>query len=255
MKLIHIGDIVGEAGMNMLKKSLPALRKQYQPDFVIVNGENASRGNGLNRDDADYIFSMGVDVITSGNHIWGLHGCESLLEDNARILRPANYGDAPGSGVYVLDSIRGSLAVISLQGLVGLENIDCPFKTMDRILKTLDADNIFVDFHAEATSEKIAMGYYLDGRVSAMVGTHTHVQTADCKILPRGTGYITDAGMCGPGGGVLGVDKDVIIQRFLTHRPNRFIPSNTPCILNGVFFELKDGKTISCESFTMAEDK
>ncbi len=223
MKILFIGDIFGEAGRDVLKSHMPLLKSKYQPDFCIANGENSAGGRGISYNTAQDIFDSGIDAITMGNHTWARKEILRIIDSGIKIIRPANYPKGvPGKGKLVLEKNGVRLAVINLLGRVYMEqSVDCPFQTMDRELSCLkgQADYILVDFHGEATSEKIAMGYYLDGRVSCMVGTHTHVQTADEKILDKGTAYISDVGMTGPADGVIGVDKDLIIKKFTLGLP------------------------------------
>lgn len=223
MKVLFLGDVVGKSGCDFVAKHLNRVKKTYAADVCIINGENSAEGNGITPESAKMLFSAGADVITTGNHVWKRREICPELERKNGIIRPANYHvSAPGSGVFILDRLRWQLCVVNLQGQAGMEPCANPFETIDCILKDVPTKNILVDFHAEMTSEKKAMGYYLDGRVSAVVGTHTHVQTADERILPNGTAYITDAGMCGGRNSILGVKKEIIIRRFLTNLPERF---------------------------------
>lgn len=249
MKLLFIGDVVGDVGCRFLQKRLPALRRELGADLTIVNGENSADGNGITAFSSSQLFQCGADLITTGNHAFQrkdhLH-----IYDNECILRPANYSDAcPGSGVGILDLGMCRVAVVNLSGVLFLENLDNPFDVMDRILKELDTPNIFVDFHAEATSEKKALGHYLAGRVTAVFGTHTHVQTADACILQKHTGYITDVGMTGVEDSVLGVKKEIAIDRMRLHVPIRFEEAQGACFLNGVLVEF-DQKCGNCTKIT-----
>lgn len=225
MRLLMIGDIVGRSGRRAVKENLPDLANQFSIDVVIANGENAAGGNGITRELAKELFSYGVDVITMGNHVWNQREIFSYINQENRIIRPANYPPgAPGSGSGIF-KIKGiNLGVINASGRVFLQDLDCPFRKIDEIVNNMEgkADMILVDFHAEATSEKVAMGWFLDGRVSAVCGTHTHVQTADERVLPGGTAYITDVGMTGPRDTVIGVKKEAVIEKFLTQIPRRF---------------------------------
>lgn len=245
MKLLFIGDVVGEVGCRFLSRKLPQLRRELGADVTIVNGENSANGNGITAYSAEQLFSCGADLITTGNHAFqrrdNLH-----IFDNDCILRPANYSDAcPGKGVGLLDLGACRIAVINLCGVLFMENLANPFDTADALLREIDTPNIFVDFHAEATSEKKAMGHYLAGRVTALFGTHTHVQTADACILQGHTAYITDAGMTGVEDSVLGVKKEIAIDRLHLHVPTRFEEAQGDCMLNGVLveFDAKIGKT------------
>jgi metallophosphoesterase (TIGR00282 family) len=242
MVILAIGDIVGSAGCEFLRSHLPALRKQYGIDLTIANGENSADGNGITPFSADHIFASGVDVITTGNHVFRRKEIQDYLETHQRLLRPANYPDAaPGMGWCSVDMGRSTVCVINLIGTVFMDSFDSPFRAADAILRRVGSNMItIVDFHAEATSEKRSLGFYLDGRVTALFGTHTHVQTADEQILPGRTGYITDAGMTGPYESVLGVDPRLTIQRFVTKMPVRFVNAKSPCFLSGVLFTVDE---------------
>jgi len=242
MRILFVGDVVGSPGRRILKSVLPRLRGELCPDLVVVNGENAAGGNGLTPATADEIFRAGSDVVTSGNHIWDRKEIHPYLDRHERLLRPANYPDpAPGGGVCVLEAHDGTpTAVVNLMGRVFLAALDDPFRAADAILRELRdrARVILVDFHAEATSEKVAFGWHLDGRVAAVVGTHTHVPTADERVLPRGTAFITDVGMTGPYDSVIGVDKSLVLDRFLSQRPARFTPATGDVRLASVVIEV-----------------
>ncbi len=250
MKLLFVGDIVGRLGRRALSAILPDLRKDYQPDLVVANGENSAGGLGIDPRCADEIWASGVDIISSGNHIWKKKTLLPYLDKHDQILiRPHNFpGQAPGRGWTIWENSDGSrVAILNLQGRVFMnEIIDCPFRGLDELLagEAGTADYIFLDFHAEASSEKIALGKYADGRIHMMVGTHTHVQTADERVLPKGTAYITDAGMCGPMDGVIGVRADSIIDRFISGRPTTFELAKGPALLNAVFFEVSEQKEV-----------
>lgn len=226
MRLLMIGDIVGRPGRRAVKVNLPDLKRQFDLDLVIANGENAAGGKGITKEVAQELFSYGVNILTMGNHVWNKKEAFSYIDQEARIIRPANYPPGvPGFGTGVFETRRNvKVGVINLVGRVYLEAVDCPFRKADELAAKLkeSANVIVIDFHAEATSEKIAFGWHLDGRVSAVVGTHTHVQTADERILPGGTAYITDLGMTGPSNSVLGVKKGIIIEKFMTGIPQRF---------------------------------
>jgi len=238
LNLIFIGDIVGRPGRRAVKTVLPELVHTYKPDAIIANGENAAGGLGLTQDTAEELLNLGITVLTTGNHVWKKKEFYRFLEDNMRVLRPANYPPgAPGKGATVIQLANGTrLGVVNLIGRVFMSPLDCPFRVADSIVTELEekCDLIVVDFHAEATSEKIAMGWFLDGRVACVVGTHTHVQTADERILPGGTGYISDLGMTGPIDSVLGVKTDIIIDRFLKGLPKQFQIAQGPTELCGV---------------------
>jgi metallophosphoesterase (TIGR00282 family) len=253
LRVLAIGDIVGKPGRQALSKVLPELKKELMVDLVVANGENAAGGFGLTIPVAQEIWTSGVDIITSGNHIWKKREIYPLLDGEKHLIRPANYPPgAPGRGWTIWqsnDNIR--VAVVNLAGRTFLETLDCPFRLIDTLLLELrqQSDIIIIDFHAEATSEKIAFGWYMDGRASLVFGTHTHVQTADERILPQGTGYITDAGMTGPRDGVLGVDRDIIIQRFISQLPNRFTLATGDVDIMGVWADIDPltGRTFHIE--------
>ncbi len=248
--VLAIGDVVGKEGCSFLRKHLPELRQKYSLDLVVANGENSAVGNGILPSSAEHLYASGVDVITTGNHVYKRREIYSYLDEQPNIIRPANYPQGGyGKGVCVFDAGSFRVAVLNLQGTVYMESLACPFYMADQILKTLDTPLILVDFHAEATSEKNALGYYLDGRVSAVFGTHTHVPTADERILPNGTGYITDLGMTGPIDSVLGVKPENVINRFLTKLPTRFEISQSACKLNGILLKL-DKSTGRCRDIS-----
>lgn len=254
MNILAIGDVVGSVGCEFLREKLPSFKKLKNIDVVIANGENSSDGNGITRASARYLFDSGVDVITTGNHAFRRREDYELFDENPFVVRPANYpdGTTPGKGYCIVDKGRFRMAVLNLMGTVFLEPLDCPFKTADRILKEIANEGIktvILDFHAEATGEKRALGFYLDGRISGLYGTHTHVLTADACILPKGTGYITDAGMTGVIDSVLGVKSEIIIKRYMERLPQRFDLEKGPCKLNGVIFEVNQntGMCNSCE--------
>lgn len=252
MKVLCIGDVVGKVGCEFLRSKLPALKKVNGIDVVICNGENSSDGNGITPASADYIFQSGVDVITLGNHSFRRKEVYSYLDDTPYIIRPANFPEAttPGVGFCTLDLGRVQLTVINLIGTMFMEaGLESPFDKIDKLLKNIDSRIIIVDFHAETTSEKLAMGYYLDGRVSVVFGTHTHVQTSDEHILKNGTGYITDLGMTGPLNSVLGVKKEISIEKFKTRMPVRFELEKGDCKMECVIFDIdeKSGKTTFAE--------
>jgi metallophosphoesterase (TIGR00282 family) len=224
MNILFVGDIFAAPGRRIVADHLQDIIETNRIDLAIANAENSAGGFGVTPAIAEDLLELGVDVLTSGNHIWDKREIYDYLNRQPRLLRPANYPDAPGSGVIVHRLLDGTpCAVINLQGRTYMPNTDCPFRKADQILAALDpAVKVkFVDFHAEVTSEKMAMGWYLDGRVSAIIGTHTHIPTADSRILPGGTAYQTDCGMTGPYESVIGVDKDIILQRFLTGLPVR----------------------------------
>lgn len=242
MRVLLIGDIVGKSGRKALESILPNLRQEEKIDFVVANGENAAGGFGLTPEIAEAIFDSGVDVITSGNHIWDQREIFPSLDGELPIIRPANYPSAaPGKGVVRI----GGIAVINLQGRVFMpEGTHSPWVVVDDLLDDLSDDPpkvILVDFHTEATSEQNAMGWYLDGRVSALVGTHTHVPTADTKLLPRGTAYVTDLGMTGPVNSIIGSRPDDVLSRFLTAMPKRLnVAEGGPAQFNSVIIQIDE---------------
>ncbi|HQH26472.1 MAG TPA: TIGR00282 family metallophosphoesterase [Oligoflexia bacterium] len=246
--ILFLGDIVGRTGRRVVADNISALKEAYQPALIIANGENAAGGLGIDPGTANELFAAGIHIITSGNHIWSKKELIPVLNaPETRIIRPLNYAPgAPGKGSLIWQSPSGlRVAVINVMGRVFLsELLDCPFRAMDAVLQgeAGSADFIIVDVHAEATSEKIAMGYYLDGRVSAVCGTHTHVQTADERLLPQGTAYITDLGMCGPYDSVLGIKPEIIVERFLTGLPLRFDLAKGQGLLNGVVITCDEEK-------------
>lgn len=244
MFLLVVGDVHGRPGRRILKERLPRLRARYDARFIIANGENAAGGAGLSREVADEILGAGVDVITGGNHIWQHRDAYELLDAETRIIRPLNYPPGvPGRGTTVATSKDGvPVAVLNLQGRVFMPEVDDPFRTVRAEIEGVRerARVIVLDFHAEATSEKVAMGWYLDGKISALIGTHTHVQTADERILPQGTAYISDVGMTGPRDGVIGMDRERILERFLTALPVRFEVASGPAQLNAVVVDIDE---------------
>jgi len=260
MKLLFIGDIVGRPGRDLLRRHLKALAASLAVDLVIANGENAAGGNGITRDNAKDIFGAGVDVITTGNHVWDKREALEFIVGEPRLIRPANYPDGtPGLGSYVAVSAIGvKVGVVNVMGRVFLHAIDDPFRAADREIarvKDSGAQVVFVDMHAETTSEKVALGWYLDGQVAAVVGTHTHVQTADERILPGGTACLTDVGMTGPHDGVIGMDKTAVIARFVTGLPGRFEPATGDARLHGVTVttDPATGKALAIERVALTE--
>lgn len=243
MNLLFIGDIFGSPGRRIVADHLEDIRNTNAIDLVIANAENAAGGFGLTPSIAQDLFALGIDVLTTGNHVWDKKELFDYLDRQPRVLRPANYPEAPGSGSVVVQSRSGiPCAVINLQGRVYMPSTDCPFRKADEILASLDpAVKVkFVDFHAEVTSEKMAMGWYLDGRVSAVVGTHTHIPTADSRVLPSGTAYQTDCGMTGPYGSVIGVETEIVLRRFLTAMPVRMEASKDCPELHAVIVDVDE---------------
>jgi len=260
ISFLFLGDIIGRPGRKVLKKYLGSLIQKYSPSLVIANGENAAGGVGITEKVAQELLTQ-IDVLTSGNHIWDKKEALDYLKREPRLLRPANYPPKnPGRGVYIFEDGSGrKVGVLNLQGRVFMEPIDCPFRIADEELEKLRALTpvVIVDFHAEATSEKQAMGWYLDGRVSAVVGTHTHVPTADERILPQGTAFITDVGMVGGYNSVIGIRKDQALKRFLTARPQRFEPGKEGVFFSAIFVEVdyNTGKALSIQREIIAEEK
>ncbi|MBG7617713.1 MAG: TIGR00282 family metallophosphoesterase [Chloroflexi bacterium] len=248
MKVIFIGDIVGSPGRQAVSKLLSKLKRQFKPDYVIANAENCAGGRGITPDTAQELLQYGIDVLTSGNHIWAQKDIIEQMNGTLPLIRPLNYPPGvPGKGYIIL----GDIMVVNLMGRVFIANLDCPFRAMDALLEKIKdrPKVVIVDFHAEATSEKVAMGHYLDGRVNAVIGTHTHVATADNRILSKGTAYITDAGMTGPIDSVIGDDKEAVINRFLTAMISRLPVAKGKTMFNAVLIELNEdnGKATSIE--------
>ncbi len=255
--VLFIADIVGKPGLDITTLYLSGLIKKYNVDIVIANGENAHQGKGMTETIASQYRSIGIDVITSGNHIWDNYKVFKALKELPFLLRPANYPKMlPGKGYYI-HTIRSGIkiGVLNLQGRTFMQTIDCPFTTAQYLLEKIarETDNIIVDFHAEATAEKMALGHFLDGKVSAFIGTHTHIQTADEKILAGGTAYITDAGMTGAHDSVIGMKKDVSIRRFIMQTPQKYEIASDDVRLQGVIVEIDpaNGKSVNIERFTL----
>lgn len=251
MKILAIGDIVSRVGRNMVFEVLELLRPKV--DFVVANAENAAHGRGMTKPVYEELLKSGIDVFTMGNHTWGCPDIAKVMRYNDNVIRPANFeGNVPGEGTTLLTADNGvRVGVINLIGRTYMTPAQNPFLKADECIESLKdkADIILVDFHAEATSEKIAMGYYLDGRVTAVFGTHTHVQTADETVLTGGTGYITDLGMTGPEYSVLGMEKKTVVDKFIDGMPRKFEPANGRGQFSGCIFDVdeKTGKTLSCE--------
>ena len=249
MRILMIGDVIGKPGRRAVKQLLPSLRSEHGIDLVIANGENAAGGFGLTLDTANELLDSGVDLLTSGNHIWDQKEIIPYLDEGLPLVRPANYPDAPGRGSL----LHNNVLVINLMGRVFMPALDCPFRTADWILEGAAASErppvVIVDFHAEATSEKQAMGWYLDGRVSAVLGTHTHVGTVDARVLPKGTAYISDVGMTGPQDSVIGSETGVVLERFLTGMPQRLSVAIGPVLMNSVLVDIDQdtGKALAIE--------
>lgn len=256
MRILAVGDVVGECGCNFLMKELPRLKREKNIDFCIVNGENSAVGNGITPFSAQLVFSAGADVITTGNHVFRKKEIFDFLDENEFVVRPANLNWQPyGKGYVTVDLGRVSVTVVNLMGSAYSENIDSPFDTIDKILEKIkDEKNIIVDLHAEATGEKRALGFYLDGKVSAVFGTHTHVQTSDETILPLGTGYITDVGMTGAEVSCLGVKSQCVIEKLRTNENIKFEQETGDALMGGCIFTLDgSGKTVSVERILIKE--
>ena len=258
MRILFIGDVVGEPGRRAIRELVPKLKSSEKLDFVIANSENIAAGSGVTPSLADELFDSGVDVLTSGDHIWKRKEVLDYIGISNRLLRPANYPEgAPGLGATVIKSESGeSVGVINLIGRVFMQSVDCPFKVAKKEVESLKRKSriIIVDMHAEATSEKVALGWYLDGEVSAVIGTHTHIQTADEKILPGGTAFISDAGMTGPYDGVIGRKKEQILARFLSQMPTKFEMAEGDIQLHGVIVDI-DSKTGKANSIKRIQKK
>jgi metallophosphoesterase (TIGR00282 family) len=251
-RLLFVGDIVGKPGRELVRHGLASLADFHQIDLVIVNAENSAAGFGITREIGDQLLDWGVDVMTSGNHIWDKKEIIEYINKENLLLRPANYPPGtPGAGSIVVKAGPHKVAVLNLMGRVFLPQLDCPFRKADEELEKLRAETpfIIVDMHAEATSESQAMGWHLDGRVSAVVGTHRHVQTADERLLPKGTAYITDLGLTGPVDSVIGVEPELALGRFLSQMPNRFEPAKGPAMLQGAVIRIdpETGRGLSIE--------
>lgn len=253
MNILVLGDVVSDIGCEFVRKKLSSFKKFKSIDFCIANGENSAAGNGITPTSAKDLFSCGVDFITTGNHVYRRKEVYDLLDENEFIIRPYNFPKSnPGKGAAIIDCGRYSIGIINLMGTMFMENLENPFRAADEALEELKnkTNIILVDFHAETTSEKQALAYYLDGRISAFFGTHTHVLTNDDRVLQNGTGYITDIGMCGVIDSVLGVKKELIIEKFITNMPTRFDSAKGECMINGCIFTIdeKSGKCVSTET-------
>ncbi len=250
IKVLFIGDIVGRPGRSALKRWLPSWKSSQKIDFVVANGENAAGGMGLTEKVFHELIGIGIDVITTGNHVWSKKEIYPVLDTSDRLLRPANYPEnVPGKG-WTLCSVKGEkVMIINLEGRVFMKALECPFKTAEALIKGFKGKVILVDFHAEATSEKIALGWYLDGKVTAVVGTHTHVQTSDETLLPKKTAYITDLGMTGPVDSVIGMKREVVLHRFLTQMPSRFEVASGKTVISGAVIQVdcETGRATSIE--------
>lgn len=251
MRILTVGDVVGIGGTEYIRRNLWNIRKEYKIDMTVLNGENAAKGNGLDGDTAETLLASGADVITSGNHIWQKHEMKHYIEDNEYVLRPANYPSAcPGSGSVIFNASGVKVLVISVLGNVYMpDSFESPFETAERLLEKYkgEYDVSVVDIHAEATSEKIALAKYLDGKASVVFGTHTHVQTNDARVLPCGTGFVTDVGMTGVYDSILGVKNECVLEKFLLKMPVRFEEPAGSIMFNGAVFDI-DEKTAVCKS-------
>ncbi|QKS04486.1 2',3'-cyclic-nucleotide 2'-phosphodiesterase [Bacillus halotolerans] len=259
MRILFIGDVVGSPGRDMVKEYVPKLKTKYKPHFTIINGENAAHGKGLTEKIYHSLIQSGADAITMGNHTWDKKEIFDFIDDVPNLVRPANFPEGtPGKGITYVKANGKELAVINLQGRTFLPPLDDPFLKADELIAEVAKRTpyIFIDFHAEATSEKLALGWYTDGRASAVVGTHTHVQTADNRILPKGTAYITDVGMTGPYDGILGMDRETIIKRFKTNLPVRFTVAEGKTTLSGVVIDIDDQtkKAVKIERILINDD-
>jgi metallophosphoesterase (TIGR00282 family) len=259
VRILFVGDVVGKPGRRLVREILPGLLEREKADFTVVNVENAAGGFGISHDILEEMFRLGVDCLTSGNHIWDRREAEEILDREPRLLRPYNYPDAPGSGLRLARTGGGeSVAVLNLQGRVFMPAIDCPFQAAEQALDEVAgrAKVILVDLHAEATSEKISMGWFLDGRVSAVLGTHTHVATADLTILPEGTAYLTDVGMTAAYDSVIGMEKDGAIRRLRTQRPVRWKVATGDPRLAAVALEVSEetGRCTAARQLLLAPD-
>ena len=249
MRILMIGDVIGQPGRRAVRQLVPQLREEFNIDLVIANGENTAGGFGITLDTAEELLQNGVDILTSGNHIWDQKEIIPHMGEGLPLIRPANYPEAPGRGYLIQDGVM----VLNLMGRVFMPTLDCPFRTANQVLDEAKTEGappvIIVDFHAEATSEKQGLGWYLDGRVSAVLGTHTHVGTVDARILPKGTAYLTDVGMTGPINSVIGSDTNAVLDRFLTGMPQRLPVAGGPVMLNSVLMDIdpETGKALSIQ--------
>ena len=259
MKILLVGDVIGRPGRQAFSRYTRQLKKEHGIDMVIVNGENSAGGKGVSETSLGELYGGGADVVTTGNHIWDNREVFNIIDREPYLVRPANYPEgAPGKGWCLYPFKAKNIAVVNMSGRSFMPEMDCPFQKIEDILAEIgeQADIIILDFHAETTSEKMAMGFYLDGRVQIVVGTHTHIQTSDERILPNGTAYITDLGMTGPWNSILGVDKDIIIKRFTSCMPVRHEIAKGPCVYCGLLVEIDDktNAPVTVESIMIRED-
>ena len=258
LNILFIGDIVGKPGMDMVSTWLPSLEKKYRADLIIINAENASDGKGCTEKEGKVLFNLGAHVLTGGNHTWDKHQSQEYLKNEKRALRPLNYPKGTyGNGYSIIDTKKGKAAVINLQGRTFMSTIDCPFRTAEWIVKKLQQELkiIIIDFHAEASAEKLALANFIDGQASLFIGTHTHIQTADERILPKGMGYITDSGMTGPYDSVIGMKTEAAINRFLYQTPQKYQTATNNMHLCGVFakVDIDTGNTTEIERILIPE--
>ncbi|MBA4250124.1 MAG: TIGR00282 family metallophosphoesterase [Chlorobiaceae bacterium] len=258
VNILFVGDIVGKPGMQIIQSWLPSLIQKYKADVVIANGENVNEGKGILRKEGEILFNLGVNVITGGNHIWDKHLSQEYFKSEEKVLRPLNYPKGTnGNGHYIYQHKKCKVAVVNLQGRTFMAPIDCPFRSMDWIVNKIKSETkiILLDFHAEATAEKMAMAFYLDGKISALVGTHTHIQTADERIFPSGMGYITDVGMTGPYDSVIGMKKIPAINRFLYQTPQKYETAENDAKICAVFLKIDvdTAKTVEIERIVFPE--
>ncbi|MFT8362665.1 MAG: TIGR00282 family metallophosphoesterase [Sporolactobacillus sp.] len=259
MKLLFVGDVYGQTGRQMIADYLPRLKRKYQPSLTIVNAENSAHGKGITKKIYNQLLENGADVLTMGNHTWDNRELFEFIDEAAQLVRPANFPQGtPGKGMRIVTAGSCKIAVINLQGRVFLPALDDPFRVADHLIEDARKKTplIFIDFHAETTSEKLALGWYLDGKISALVGTHTHVQTADERIFPAGTAYLTEVGMTGPYNGIIGVAREAVTRRFLTQMPVRFEAAPGPGQLSAVMMTLdeKTGKARKIERIQINDD-
>jgi metallophosphoesterase (TIGR00282 family) len=260
IRILFVGDIVGVVGRKAMKEVIPKLKSKFNPDFIIANGENSAAGRGITYKIVRELFELGVHGITMGNHTWGNKDIFDFIDDEPRLIRPINYSPGmPGSGCAIVRNGKKELGLINAIGRTYMQPMDDPFRSMDAILDEWDGKVkcVLVDFHAEATSEKISMGWHLDGRVSAVVGTHTHVQTHDERILPQGTAYVTDVGMVGPRDGVLGMEREAVLLKFRTELPSRFVVDEGKWQFHAVLIEVDEtsGKSTNIQLIRQFEDE
>jgi 2',3'-cyclic-nucleotide 2'-phosphodiesterase len=259
VRILFLGDIVGQPGRSIVEAWMPKLIERFHPDLTIANAENIANGRGITHRLAEALFDAKIDILTMGNHVWDHKDIFNFITDERRIVRPANYpGQAPGTGYTIVKAGGTEVAVINLLGRTFMGDFDSPFTVIDAILQEVGktTNHIFIDFHAETTSEKLALAWHVSGRVSAVIGTHTHVQTADARILPGGTAYLTDVGMCGPYDGIIGIKRELVIQKFLTQMPVKFEIETGPAQLHAVVIDLSEkGRAQSMTRISVTPDR